>query len=96
MSELSPHVPDRTALHGPESAGSPIARPANALATAVKMSGGEEFARQRCSCRSPHHRDENGDLGGTAHGRVTPDPPCPWLWTMAIDASIRRNRSDPQ
>jgi hypothetical protein len=55
MSELTSHTPERTAVRGPESAGSLADRCPNALATAVDMSGGESpappsWAEKRAFC----------------------------------------------
>jgi hypothetical protein len=58
MSAPSPRAPERTAVYGPASTESPVARPANALATEIDLSGGEGFERQSYACRSQSHRDE--------------------------------------
>ena len=41
MSEPSSHAPEWTAVHGPESTGSPAEQPPNTLATEVDASGSE-------------------------------------------------------
>jgi hypothetical protein len=50
------------------SPGSPVDQILNALATGVHKSDGEVFAWQGCLCRSPRHREDICDLGGTAIG----------------------------
>jgi hypothetical protein len=44
LSERSPHAPERMAIHGSQSAGSPAGRPPNGLATLVDTSCGEAEA----------------------------------------------------
>lgn len=54
---------ERTAVHGAESIGSPVARTANPLAKVVDISEVEMAEQQSCSYQSPSHRDEISYLG---------------------------------
>ena len=101
--EPSPHAPERMAVYGPESAGSPVGRMANTLTTEVDVSGGEWASRQSCPCRSPRDRDEIRDLGGAAPGQGDARPTMPVsvndgdryigrlvLRAFCLDANLRR------
>src|SRR5262249_20752503 len=79
-------------VHGSDS---PVARVSNALATAVHMSGVEKTARQIGLCRFPRHHEENGGLGSATPGQDNTRPPCPLVWTMAINKSIDKTAISP-
>ena len=77
MSALSPHDPERTAVYGPPSTGSPVARMANALATEVDVSGGEGPRGQVVHADLHAIATRLGTSAAQHQDRVTPDPPCP-------------------
>src|SRR5262245_21020776 len=79
------HALERTAVHGPESAGSAVDFSSSALATAVDTSGGEEPAPQNTAKNCAD---------------CEPLLPCPTLSGVSPGGSLRRsiipNRATPQ
>jgi hypothetical protein len=71
------HVPEQTTVHGPESAGSPVVWPANALAKGIDTSECEVSAPESCSYDFQFIAMRLATLAAQPQQRATPKPLAP-------------------